>query len=44
MKDFDFLNFTTNTQIANALLLIVILLTYIAWRLTENRKKSPSKR
>lgn len=36
----DFLTFTTNTQIATALVLIVVLLTYIAFRLTEGKRHS----
>ena len=34
----DFLTITTNSQIATALVLIVILLTYIAFKLSERRK------
>ncbi len=38
MNNFDFINFVTNTQISTALVLIVVLLTYIAWRLTDMSK------
>lgn len=40
MNNFDFLNFVTNTQISTALVLIVVLLTYIAYKLSENKKRS----
>lgn len=40
----DFLNITTNSQIATALLLIVILLLYIAYKVSEEKKGSQKSR
>lgn len=36
----DFVTITTNTQIATALVLIVALLTYIAFKLSDKSKSS----
>lgn len=40
MNGNDFINFSNNTQIATALVLIVVLLTYIAFKLSEGKKRS----
>ena len=39
----DFLTISTNSQIATALVLIVVLLTYIAYRLSDTKKPSRKK-
>lgn len=44
MNNTAFLNFLNGTQITTALLLIVVLLSYIAWRLTEKTRNKKSHR
>lgn len=39
----DFMNAVTNSQIATALVLIVVLLTYIAFKLSDDKKPSRKK-
>lgn len=44
MSESDFLRLSTNTQIATGVTLIVILLMYIAYKLSESKpKRSASK-